>query len=260
MIIKECSGIHLYQFQSFRSHKKLVHAVTCKETQSAASFSMSLKNPFGKENREKVCEVLHLPAASLVAGRQVHGNSISLVQAQDKGRGGLSSDNIFPQTDGLITKEREMPILAISADCPLIALFDPIQNAIAVVHAGWRGTVLQIAIEAVQRMKKEFSSQPQNLLAGIAPSIGPCCYEVGEEVIEKVKPFPWGQGTLLPHEEHTHFDLWQANIRQLLMAGLTEDHIECSQICTRCQHDRFFSYRMDGPNTGHIALFMSLTS
>lgn len=221
-------------------------------------FSMSLKDSYGIENRKKICNLLSLPIENLVLSRQVHGKHITLVTAQDRGRGNLSYDTAIPSSDAMITKEVDTPLVSLSGDCPILGFFDPVQKAIGLAHAGWRGTALEIAFHTIQAMRKEFQSNPNDILAAIAPSIGPCCYKVQEEVLEKVKNLSWGKKTIQKREGFYYLDLWLANTEQLLSAGLKAENIECSKICTACHLDKFFSYRIEGANSGRCAFILSL--
>jgi polyphenol oxidase len=142
------------------------------------------------------------------------------------------------------------------ADCVPLLLFDPVKKVVAVIHAGWRGTVQHITSNTIKVMIDRFGSNPADILAGIGPSIGPCCYEVGEEVKAVVhESFGTTEGYLVsqPHSEKPYFDLWYANQKQLIELGLKPENIETSQICTKCNHRMFYSSRADKGVTGRFA-------
>jgi YfiH family protein len=162
-----------------------------------------------------------------------------------------------------------------TADCVPILLVDPKKRAVAAVHAGWRGTLARIAEKAVGRMQLEFGSKPANLLAALGPAIGPCCYEVGTELVTKFtaqfadgaeyfdeprsgdepNPLEWlnmAPPGHRPPPRSVHLDLRKANRSQLLAAGLRPRNLFASDLCTACRGDLLFSYRKEGPQSGRL--------
>ena len=134
-------------------------------------------------------------------------------------------------------------------------MYDSRMRVIAAVHAGWRGTVGRIAAQTVERMRDEFGCDTRDVIVGIGPSIGPCCFEVGEEVVEAARE---GLGNLEGLVEtgkqpgKYQLNLWEANRRQLRQVGVEDARIEVAGICTVCHHDHFYSYRGDRGNTGRF--------
>ena len=174
----------IYQFKIFSNFSQLKHAVTMKsQDNSELQFSMNLEplSQLAIVNRKKICKILDINFNNLVRCKQVHKNNIAVVEKYKN-----NSCEGIPDTDGMITGNTNIALMVLSADCPLIGLFDPVKKVIGAVHAGWRGTALQIVINAVKSMKKYFYSKPENIYAVISPSIGPCCYKVGNEVLDKV--------------------------------------------------------------------------
>lgn len=257
MQIYHYQEISWYQFQNLQQFPQLIQAVTTRGT-SSQIFSMRLANPHSIENRRCMGEILGFNAEHLVVGHQVHGDHLTLVSAQDRGRGALSASETIPATDGLITTAEYVPIMSLSADCPLIALFDPKQKVLAVVHAGWRGTAQRIAYKAALTLQQTYGCSAQNIWAGIAPSIGPCCYEVGQEVAAIIQTLPSGDTWVEKRGQHWYLDLWSANQNQLIQAGIPSSHIEVAGLCSSCHVDQFFSYRKEGKAVGHIALLLML--
>lgn len=197
-------------------------------------------------NRQAFLEELHLPPASLTMARQTHGNRVAVARAADRGRGHPPAFDGFPETDAIITNTPEIALGVTVADCVPLLLYDPVKHAVGVAHAGWRGTVAGIAARAVEAFTCEFGSMPADLLAGVGPSIGPCCYEVGDEVIAAwaAAGIDGAQRAVGPgHGSRRHFDLWAANTMQLESAGLQAGNIELAGRCVRCESERFFSYR-----------------
>ncbi|HEV2583949.1 MAG TPA: peptidoglycan editing factor PgeF [Ktedonobacteraceae bacterium] len=187
------------------------------------------------------------------------------------------------KADAVITRRRGVTLAMSSADCAPLLLFDPVQQAIGLVHAGWRGTARGIAAIVVDAMREQFGCQPEQIFAGIGPSIGPCCYEVGNEVHRlflgdtdfEVMPTRGAYRNLVresavftvqavddrgtgERQERLRLDLWETNRNQLLLAGLAPDHIEVAGICTSCEKARFFSYRGEHRKTGRFPTLLAL--
>jgi len=140
----------------------------------------------------------------------------------------------------------------LTADCVPVLLYDKEKEVIAAVHAGWKGTKAQIVFKTVQKMKEVYGSDPKDIIVGIAPSIGRCCYEVGEEVAQHFFDTPEGFDT---KGSKYMLDLPYINEQQLLNASILEENIEMSNICTACEVEHFFSYRREQGCSGR---FMSM--
>jgi polyphenol oxidase len=158
-------------------------------------------------------------------------------------------------TDALLSNSDGVFICVQVADCVPVLLYDPVKKVIGAVHAGWRGTLKKITGFAVKQMADTFECKPSDILAGIGPSNGPCCYEVGGDVKnEAIKSF----GSIKDIIRETKiagkyiFDQWQANYNQLIECGLKEQNIEFSEICTQCQHNDFYSSRAGNGLTGRF--------
>lgn len=136
------------------------------------------------KNRALLCEAVGVELRSLVAGEQVHGTNISIVTACHAGKGAIRWSDSIPRTDGLITNVPELPLFMVVADCAVVSFFDPKRKVIALAHGSWRGTVGRIVQKTVSKMVETFGCDLRDILVGIGPSIGPCCYEVGEDVIK----------------------------------------------------------------------------
>lgn len=196
-------------------------------------------------NRAEFLRSAGIDPAALTLGRQVHGSRVSVVTSTDRGRGQPPEFGAVPDSDGLITTSTDVALGTIVADCAPLLLYDTRQHALGLVHAGWRGTVGGIARNAVEAMDDAFGSRPADLRVGIGPSIGPCCYEVGPDVVDAwmETALPDAVSAVLRSEPRPHFDLWRANLLMLTNAGIPESNIESSGICTRCESGRFFSHR-----------------
>ena len=134
-------------------------------------------------NRERFTQALGIPAQDLVAANQVHGANICRIEITDKGKGALDQQTVIEATDSLMTNTKGVPLIAFFAVCVPVMFLDPQKKAIAITHAGWKGTVLKIGAKTVRKMAFEYGSNPKDLLVIIGPAIGPCHYEVDGPVI-----------------------------------------------------------------------------
>ena len=180
------------------------------------------------ENRRRLCAEIGADAAGLALNRQVHSTLVHRAEAGKRGEPG----------DGLWTEERDLPVLAMTADCLPIALVraDTDAPAVAVVHAGWRGLLDGVARVGVDTLGG-------SVRAAIGPAIGPCCYEVGPEVAQ---PFADAFGPDVI--DGRNLDLWTSAERALNAAGVHDVHR--IDLCTACNPDRFFSHRRTGKPRG----------
>ena len=200
-----------------------------------------------EENRQQfVGAVTGSRETPLVTVRQVHSNRVVVAQQ------GASAE-----ADGLMTGQQGIALGIQTADCIPVLIVDLENRAVAALHAGWRGTVERVVELGIARMKTEYGSQPANLLAAIGPGIGPCCYTVGAEVVDRFKSKFVYAGEVLTKDEDgsVRLNLTQANQRQLLAAGLPEESISTVGECTGCHPERYYSHRNSG---GHAGRMMAL--
>jgi YfiH family protein len=211
------------------------------------------------ENRRLFFKALKLDFSKAVACEQVHADKIALVTKADAGKGALVYQEALAGIDALITNVRDLPLMLFFADCVPVLIADPVHGAIGLSHAGWKGTVAKIGAKTVLAMQQHFGTRPEDCLVGIAPSIGPCCYEVDDAVANKVKTsFPYWQELLTPQGARWRLDLWKTNQRQLVDIGVNPENIAVSQVCTACNNELFFSYRAENGHTGRISAVISL--
>jgi polyphenol oxidase len=197
------------------------------------------------ENRRLLAAHAGFSVEELVATRHVHGSRVWRVGEE------LPDP---PEFDGLVS-DRAGPVLgAFAADCIPILFADPEAGACGAAHAGWRGTVARVAVRVVERLA-EIGARPESVRVALGPSIGPCCFEVGPEVVEAFESaFPGVDRLVAPGPNKEHIDLRRATRAQLEEVGVRADHIDDAPPCTRCTPDRFFSYRRDGREGGvHMA-------
>jgi len=205
------------------------------------------------ENYRLVAEDLSMNLGNTVLAKQTHTDHIRIVTEADKGKG-ISKESDIEDTDGLMTNLSGVPLVVFSADCVPILFLDPVQKVIATVHAGWRGTVKGIGKKAVAMMAQQFGSKPENILAAIGPSIGPCCFAFGKE---DAAVFPQKYVREIPNDT-VLVDIWAMNRDQLLDAGMTDTNIDVSGVCTVCESHRFYSYRTHREQTGRQGAIIML--
>ena len=204
------------------------------------------------DNRRDFLAGLGIDYRGLVCARQVHGKRVECAEASDRGRGALAQEDAFGDTDALITATRGLALAVFTADCLSVFIYDPVNQAIGLVHAGWKGTREGIVGLAVSAMREKFNSKPLDLLAGLGSCIRPCCYRVGGEFRDF---FPSG---LVARDGGYYLDLAGINRDLLLDSGMRPENISDSGLCTYCRPAEFFSYRRQGPSCGRMMSVMML--
>lgn len=255
-------SLSIHFFENLSREEGLKHFVTTRRGGAGVSrdgnFNLSFNTgdpaPQVLENRKRLSRALNISLAGITTARQVHGNHARVLSSSDRGRGGRDDATALGASDALLTDLPGVCPMVLVADCVPILMYDRSKRAVAAVHAGWKGTLTCIAQRTVAAMQQHFGSNPSDILAGIGPSIGPCCFRVGPEVITAAqerfgKTAPW---ILAPASDGGHLDLWKANHEQLVRAGLPETHIETAELCTAHHRDTFFSYRAEGGRTGRF--------
>jgi polyphenol oxidase len=195
----------------------------------------------------EIARVLGLEETAFL--EQVHGGEVLAA-----GQGGCAGC-----ADGLVTARTGLAVLGKSGDCPIILIADRSGQAVGFAHASWRATVAGITPTVVRRMV-ELGARLGDLVAGICPSAGPCCYEVGDEVrqaaIDGIGPH--AAAFFSSRGQKHHFDLWQANTDAMVRTGLRLESIHVAGICTLCRNDLFPSHRREGNDAGRFAAVVAL--
>jgi len=232
------------QLDVLRPFSELVHGISDRTLGSVY--------PEEAGGRPRLAAALGIPPEALVPTRQVHGTTIVRVPTPEwDGASGK---------DGLITAVPGVFLLGYFADCVPLLAYDPVRRAVGLAHAGWRGTLRRMAERLVEALGAAFGARPEDLRVGIGPAIGPCCYEVGAEVIAGVQAqLPGGEELLRPGRPgHAYLDLWTANRQGLLRAGVRPDHVGAAALCTACNVERFYSYRREGRLDGLFGAVIGL--
>lgn len=190
-------------------------------------------------NRKKLCSALGMPFADLRVPGQVHSKRV--VFAEDSPQ--------LKEVDAVATVSSNVPILLHYADCVPIIIFDPRRSALAVVHAGWRGTAAMIASEAVTALVTRAGSEAWDLIAAVGPAIGSCCYPTSAEAAKSLaSTVTDGELFITLRDRQPCPDLRAINAMQLLERGLSV--VDVSDLCTACNPDLFYSHRQSGGQTG----------
>ncbi|MBM7614575.1 peptidoglycan editing factor PgeF [Alkaliphilus hydrothermalis] len=211
------------------------------------------------ENTKRFSKAVGVNFDDLVASDQVHKDQVKVVTAEDKGKG-FTRDMDFDSIDALITNERGVPLITYFADCVPLLMVDPHQKAVGLAHAGWSGTVLKIGQKTVMKMLEEYQSRLEDIIVVIGPSIGQCCYEVSEDVVEKFNMNFTDTSTFVIAKDGGKYmlDLWEANRVALKEIGIQDRNIVKSRICTGCNTDLYFSHRFEKGNTGRMASIIEI--
>ena len=210
-------------------------------------------------------------AMQLVTLQQVHGCAIHAID-REPASCIASVERPSLKGDGLVTKTSGLMLGIITADCVPVLVADPRRRAVAAFHAGWRGTVACIIEQGMAALQANYGSAPGDLVAAIGPSIGPCCFEVGEEVRTRfVEAFSYADALITSSapdthgEPKSHVDLQEANRRQLIDAGLRPGNISVVHECTACTRlpdgrRKYFSYRAENGVTGRMLSVIGVSS
>ena len=297
MIEHHSGTIRYLQFSHYRPFSELIHGVFTRlggySTEPYRGLNTSTSSKGGDsienvtQNRQLTLQALDLAGYRCVTLWQVHGADVITLDTENtEWRTDWAYPSYYQQSwapssvhkgDALISGQRGIAIALSFADCVPITFYDPMQQVIGIAHGGWRGTARGIVYATVEAMQREFDCKPRNIYAGIGPAIGPCCYEVSQDVQrlflgeEQFTNMPTDEryrdlvresaSFSLQHlacRESLRLDLRATNRKQLLMAGLLAEHIEGANICTGCNTDRFFSHRYEHGLTGRFPVVMAL--
>ena len=197
------------------------------------------------QNRKRLCLEVGLGEGWIFRMSQVHGDRVRVVRAADRPEAMINEPG-----DGVISATSGRAVAVATADCVPVLLAHEVAGVVAAVHAGWRGLRRGILAVAVNRLQEEFGATLPRLRVALGPAIGPCCYEVGDEVADHFTAVP--DAVIRHGGKNPHLDLHAVAQHQLLNLGIREKNLDRPELCTRCQSDHFFSYRRDGARSGHM--------
>ncbi|OWA36716.1 multicopper polyphenol oxidase [Saccharibacillus sp. O16] len=214
-------------------------------------------------NRTRVAEANGFRFEDWTCGEQVHKAEVAVVTAADRGRGRNDRESAFADTDGLLTDVPGILLTSFYADCVPLYFFDPQRRVIGLAHAGWKGTVAEIARRMVEKMQAHYGSRVEDIQAAIGPCIGESRYEVNEVVMDQVR-------VLLEKEKGNEsrsladfsedlgggkalLNLKELNRHIMIRSGIRPENIQCTDWCTASRTDLFFSHRQEKGRTGRMA-------
>lgn len=214
-----------------------------------------------RENFRRIGEAIGVQVEDMVMSKQTHTTNVRVVTEEDRGKG-IVRDRDYTDIDGLITNVRGICLVTSYADCVPLYFVDLVRKAIGLSHSGWRGTVGKIGKKTVELMTESFGSDPADILACVGPSICSDCYEVSQDVIDKVKEvFDEALWESLFYEKGNgkyQLDLWKTNEEVFQEAGILPEHIAVTNVCTRCNSRILYSHRVQGDKRGNLCAFLAL--
>ena len=205
-----------------------------------------------KEDMKKVSDEYGFTFQNMTSNIQVHSDIVNVVD-------GTSINNKI-EGDALITNLKGVPLLIFTADCVPISILDKQNNAVGLVHAGWRGTYEQIVKKTILKMQELYNSKPEDLVCIIGPSIGSCCYEVSQDLVDKFTDrFSAIEKNIYEKRDDSVFlNLWSVNTAILRDTGVNSSNIHNMNICTSCESDKFYSYRKHDKTLGRIGTILEI--
>lgn len=231
--------------------------ITIKEIEENIDFvnlAITLKNVDAKsrEDMEKVCESKNFEIENLTSNIQIHSDIVNVVNENSIG------EKI--EGDALVTNLKKVPLLIFTADCVPIAIIDKKNKAIGLAHAGWRGTYDKIAGKTIEAMKNNYNTNPEDVVCIIGPSIGPCCYEVSKDLVEKFNTnlTNCDDKFYIIKEDKYYLDLWKVNEYVLKSSGVKENNIINLNLCTSCNCNKFHSYRKHDKTPKRIGMILEI--
>ena len=247
IVYQNKDGIEYIQFKKLLEYPEITHCYTMKSN-NQLNFQIRDRD-FFNQSCNKIYKCLELKNPLVVRPYQTHTDNVKLVRKIEK----------LEDTDGIITNKKEIALITTSADCISFLLYDPVKKAIGSIHSGWKGTLKGIIVKAIEKMKNEYKSNPEDIICCICPSIRQCCFEVDEDVKDlfynKYKDLKnideiIKLGDKKEDKQKYYIDTVKINIELLKNIGLKEKNIIDSNICTMCHSKEFHSYRADGKDFG----------
>ncbi len=248
------NGVVQYRFEGLGDVKGLLHAVLTRigGVSRGPYATLNLGHTVGddleavEENHRRALTPLGLDPARVVSPWQVHGAAVEVVGRKHVG-------TVRPETDALITATPGVPLMMRFGDCAPVLLCDPVRRVVGMAHAGWRGVVADVVGASLRAMTERLACDVDDIWAGVGPTIGPCCYDVGADVAEKIAgACPAGAKAVHHVNGQIRADLPTAVEAQLRAAGVKR--IEQADLCTSCRVDEFFSHRAENGRTGRFGV------
>lgn len=256
------NGLDLLQFELLQKNGLFHFSTTIQggvSRDAYSSFNLSLYSGDDIQhvitNRSRLADAVGISIDRLFIPYQTHGDGILAIDEAFLSLPNEEQISRLNGVDALVTDRENVCIGVTTADCVPVLLFDSGKKVLAAIHAGWKGTVQYIARKAVHEMVDRYGCNAANILAGIAPSISPQIFEVGDEVGKAFADAGFDLSSISfrnPDTGKLHIDLWAANKIQLVDAGIVAENIEIAGLCTHQDSDRFFSARRQTIHSGRM--------
>lgn len=225
------------------------------------SFTRGDQEEAVKENFCRISSAIGFPSESIVTSDQTHTTNVRVVTQEDQGSG-IMKPRAYTDVDGMVTNVPGLTLATFYADCVPLYFYDPVHCAIGLSHSGWRGTVGKIGKVTVETMMRVYGTKPEDVLAAIGPSICQECYEVSADVIEQFRGAfeekDWNDLFYAKENGKYQLNLWKANEKIFLEAGILPEHISLSNLCTCCNPKFLFSHRASHGKRGNLAAFLGI--
>lgn len=233
MLIEKNKGSLVYfQFKQFTNYEHIFHHLF--------SSRIGWSND-KKKIKEQLSTLVGVPTENIIDVKQVHGTEIVIVDSNIK-----DFLNNPLEADGLITDRPGITLITYHADCVPVYFVDISKKVVGLAHSGWKGTFNNITGKMLKIMKEQYDSNKEDILVGIGPAIGPCCYEVKDDLIQLFTERYSNYDNILRIDGNKAFlDLWKVNYLQILEEGIPEENIILANSCTSCNIDKFYSYRRE---------------
>jgi polyphenol oxidase len=260
VLIKEKGKLSFFQFLNLSRFSTIRHGIfTRKHGFSTKPFhSLNISFDVGdnpehvKSNRQAIVECFgtRTNSRSMIYLKQIHSDQVCVLEGKSMPEK-FNDPDMLLSGDAIVTDCPEINLVIQVADCQAVLFYDPVRHVVANVHSGWRGSIQNVIGKTVNVMKKHFLSNPKDVLAGIGPSLGPCCAEFVNYQTEFPVTF-WKYNI-----NGNYFDFWKMSKDQMKSEGILDENIETIGICTKCRTDLFFSYRGEQV-TGRFSVVLGL--
>ncbi|MCD8249254.1 MAG: peptidoglycan editing factor PgeF [Lachnospiraceae bacterium] len=267
--LREQEGVPFLVFENLEETHLVRHGFSTRQGGVSEGDLASLNLSFTRgdepervwENFRRIGAAIGFDCASLVLSDQTHTTNVRRVTETDRGKG-FTREQDYTDVDGMITDVPGLTLATFYADCVPLFFVDPVHRAIGLSHSGWKGTVHRMGAVTLRRMREEFGTEPGDVIAAIGPSICQDCYEVSEDVASQFRQEFSGNVDehLLYQKENGKYqlNLWRANEKVLLTAGIRKEHLAVTNLCTCCNPGMLFSHRASGGKRGNLGAFLQL--
>lgn len=268
-LLSDGSMLPLLHFRKLEELDGISHGFTTRSGGVSKGIFESLNLSFTRgddadcvrENYRRLAQALGTQMEDFVCSDQTHTTNVLRVGEAEKGYG-VTREKPYTDVDGLVTNEPGVVLSTFYADCVPLFFVDPVHHAIGLSHSGWRGTVERMGQRTLEKMNMEFGTQASDVIAAVGPSICQDCYEISRDVAQRfVEQFSGHEEEILIEKPNDKFqlNLWRCNELVLLEAGIREEHLAVTNICTCCNPKLLFSHRASHGQRGNLGAFLVLS-